>query len=175
MNLEEEITEAIGHCKNTDVASAYYTRLAEGDLLRDENMYSHFCAYFLPYNPQNKTLLIGDHKKSGKWLVPGGHIDARETLLLTLNREIKEELGVTDFFSKRPQPFLITITDIEHDVRACKKHFDLWHLMVTDGKNFMIDDTEYHETRWVTIEEARELTNDHANIQALNALKKMNI
>jgi len=57
--------------------------------------------------------------------MPGGHIDANESLLTTLNREIKEELGVSDFYTVRPKPFLLTITNIVTDVRPCKKHFDI--------------------------------------------------
>lgn len=49
--------------------------------------------------------------------MPGGHIDANETLLTTLNREIKEELGVSNFYAERPKPFLLSITEIEHDTR----------------------------------------------------------
>ena len=50
------------------------------------------------------------------------------------------------------------------------KH-DIWHQVETDGKDFEIDDTEYHEVRWVTISEARKLITDPANILALNALE----
>ena len=171
MNLQEEITAVLDKCVNQQEAAEYSERLKEGLLTRDENIHSHFCAYFLPYNPENGTLLIGAHKKSGLWLVPGGHIDKSEGLLETVNREIHEELGVTDFFTEKPEPFLLTITNIVNDVRPCKKHFDVWHVVETDGKDFEIDHTEYHEVRWVTISQARELIEDPANLKALSALE----
>ena len=97
-------------------------------------MYSHVCAYFVPYNPETKQILIGDHKKSGLWLMPGGHVDAGESLLTTLNREIEEELGIANFYQERPEPFLLSITNIVTGVRPCQKHFDVWHIMETNGK-----------------------------------------
>ncbi len=172
MELKNELQEALDHFKalNAEVAQKYKERIAEGKLTKDENPASHFCAYFLPYNPTTKQVLFGHHKKSGKWLSPGGHIDRGESLLETLNREIQEELGVKNFFEKRPTPFLLTITPIDRDPRGCRKHFDVWHLMETDGKNFNIDMTEYHELRLIPIPEAKKITTDAANQAALDFL-----
>jgi len=171
MDLHEEIRSALDKCPDQETKTQYETRLEKGSLARDEDIHSHFCAYFVPYNPANKTILVGDHKKSGLWLMPGGHIDANESLLETVNREIEEELGVANFFSERPEPFLLSITDIKHDVRPCKKHFDIWHVVETDGSDFKIDYTEYKEVRWITIEEARKIITDPANLQALDVLE----
>jgi len=174
MGLENELQEALVRSKalNTQVAREYEERITKGKLTKDENPVSHFCAYFLPYNPTTKQVLFGDHKKSGKWLSPGGHIDRGESLLETLNREIHEELGVGSFFEKRPMPFLLTITPIDRDPRKCRMHFDVWHLMETDGKDFNIDMTEYHEVKWLPISHAKETTTDAANQAALDFLTR---
>ncbi len=173
MELKQEIEASLNNCPSDEVRNEYINRLGEGNLIREENIHSHFCAYFVPYNPKNKTILVGDHKKSGLWLMPGGHIDKGETLLETLNREIYEELGVENFFNQKPEPFLLSITNIDHDTRPCRKHFDVWHLIETDGSDFKIDYTEYNEVRWVTIPEARKLIIDPANIQALNVIETL--
>jgi 8-oxo-dGTP pyrophosphatase MutT (NUDIX family) len=173
--LEYELREAVkqlGKSLPVSVVDGYNKRLSEGSLTKDENSASHFCAYFLPFNLQTKQVMFGHHKKSGKWLSPGGHIDGGESLFDTLNREIEEELGVKDFFIERPVPFLLTITPIEHDPRACKMHFDVWHLMETDGNAFKIDMSEYHEVRWLSVSEAKKLTTDPANEKALSFLAK---
>ena len=159
-------------CKSDETQRRFLTHLEEGALTRDENPESHFCAYFLPYNPKNKKVFIVHHKKSGLWLAPGGHIDKGETLLETLNREIHEELGVPDFFKNPPLPFLCTITPIEHGTRACKTHFDIWFIMKTDGKDFQIDPREFHDTKWLTLEEAEKIIIDSANKNALETVKQ---
>ncbi len=149
----------------------FLERLAEGQLVRSENPASHFSTYFLPYNAANQTVLLVAHKKSGLWLAPGGHIEPDETLLQAVNREIQEELGVPNFFPERPQPFLLTIVDIPlNQTRACRRHYDVWFLMPTDGHDFKIDPSEFNDTRWVTKAEALELIVEATNITAINTI-----
>ncbi len=173
MTLTEEITHILAGHTDTNIVEAYKDRLQAGALTREENPHSHFCGYFVPFNKAEEKVLMGSHKKSGLWLMPGGHIEPNEPLLNTLNREIEEELGVKDFYKEMPQAFLLTITHIVSDVRPCKEHFDMWFLMETDGKDMVIDYTEYHEVRWATLAEARELTKDPANLEALKVLGEM--
>ena len=90
-----------------------------------------------------------------------------------LNREIDEELGVKDFFKEEQSPFLLTITPIENRVQPCKAHYDVWYLMPTDGSNFNIDPTEFHDTKWLTIDEARKIVTDKPNLEALEAVEKL--
>lgn len=159
---------------NEETYKAYQQRLTEDLPTRDENSASHFCAYFLPFDSQNKKVFIVHHKKSGLWISPGGHIDKGETLLEALNREIDEELGVKEFFKEEPSPFLLTITPIENPVQPCKSHYDVWYLVSTDGSNFNIDPQEFLDTKWMTIEEAEEIVTDPANRQALERIKLNN-
>src|SRR3989339_1007678 len=101
-------------CENENARTAFLKRLEEGSFTRDENPQSHFCAYFLPYNTENKKVFIIHHKKSNLWISPGGHIDQGEGFLETLDREIEEELGVKNLFKELPSPFLCTITPIKN-------------------------------------------------------------
>ena len=151
----------------------YQERLGKGLPTRDENPSSHFCAYFLPYDTSRKKVFIVHHKKSGLWISPGGHIDKGETLLSALNREIEEELGVKNFFSEPPSPFLLTTTPIENQNHPCRKHYDVWVLVPTDGSDFNIDPKEFHDTKWLTIVEARAKVTDLANIEALKAVERL--
>lgn len=158
---------------SSDVRSYWFKRLEEGRLTRDEYPASHFCCYFLPYNPATKQIFIIHHKKSGLWLAPGGHIDKGENLIQTLNREIEEELGIKDRIKNEIKPFLLTITPINNPIHPCKEHLDLWYRFPTDGNEFNIDPREFHETRWTTIPEARELITDPPNIQALDKTEEL--
>lgn len=91
----------------------------------------------------------------------------------TLNREIEEELGVKNKIEGEIKPFLITITPINNATQPCKEHLDIWYCIPTDDSEFNVDPKEFHETRWVSINEARQLVIDKPNLQALDAMKKM--
>lgn len=163
---------APGICDSPETFARYKHRVEEGKFTRDESPQSHFCAYFLPYNPETKEVFIVHHKKSGKWIAPGGHIDKGESLLKTLNREIDEELGMKQFFANVQKPFLLTITHIERITQTCKAHFDIWFLLKTDGTQFNVDPKEFHDSKWVSIEEARRLVTDPPNLKALAVIEQ---
>ena len=172
--LYEEILQVANKfaADSPGVSRLFLERLEEGLLTRDENPASHFCVYFLPFNSKKGKVFIVHHKKSRLWLSPGGHIDKGEELLTTLNREMDEELGVKGFFKEAPEPFLLTITPIENSTQPCKTHFDIWYLVNTDGSVFQINPREFHDTKWMTIDEAEKIVTDYANKKALEFLKK---
>jgi 8-oxo-dGTP pyrophosphatase MutT (NUDIX family) len=157
-------------CENSE-RLRWLARLPYDALTRDENPNRHFCIYFLPYNPITKQVFIVHHKKSDLWISPGGHIEEGEMLLETLNREMGEELGVKNGVQEGVKAFLLTISPIENPIQPCKEHFDIWYRIPTDGSDFNVDPAEFHETKWLSIPEARELVNDPANVAALDAME----
>ena len=169
--LAEEIINSVNILKDEDaeVSQRYIQRVKEGLLTREENHSSHFCIYFLPFNPATKQVFLVHHKKANKWISPGGHIDKGEHLLGALNREIAEELGVKDFFSEQPTPFLLTITHINEKV-ACKEHLDIWFLLKTDGSNFKVDPQEFYNTGWFSLTEAKLIIVDEPNLKAIQKI-----
>lgn len=170
-NLAEEIIAlAESNTFDKSVSEDFLRRLKEGQLTRDENTQTHFCVYFLPFDEKTKKVFIVHHKKAQQWLSPGGHIDKDENIFQTLNREIEEELGVSQFFSTPPQPFLLTTVDINQVGHPCKKHYDIWFLVPTDGTEFHVDPAEFLETRWMDKKEALSLITDRANILAINKI-----
>lgn len=174
MNTEQSISKILNCsiCDSEVTYNAFKKRLGEGLPTREENSKTHFCVYFLPYNSQNKKVFIVHHKKSGLWISPGGHIDKGETPMEAVNREISEELGVKSFFKDTPAPFLFTIVLIETQNHPCKAHYDIWFLVPTDGSNFNIDPTEFYDTKWLTVEEAKKIVTDPSNVKALEVVEK---
>jgi 8-oxo-dGTP pyrophosphatase MutT (NUDIX family) len=96
------------------------------------------------------VLFIGDHIKTGVWLVPGGHIETDEDPYDTVVREIKEELG-RKVTHKNIRFFDISITNINSSY-PCKRHWDLWFLYPLEKQlkfNYLRE--EYKITEWISI------------------------
>ncbi|MEI6843198.1 MAG: NUDIX domain-containing protein [bacterium] len=152
----------------------YLKRIVAGDISKAENSTSHFCTYFLPYNPETGEIFLIHHKKSGLWLAPGGHLDKDETPTDTLKREVMEELG---FEIKKPetyQPFLLTMTKIPTRPNStCRMHYDIWYAIPTDGREFAVDMTEFFASQWISLEGAREIVIDRQNLTAFAKIEEM--
>lgn len=174
--LAEQLREIanLSHFEGKYVSHQFLKRSEEGTLTRDENELTHFSNFFVPFNPSSKQVFFVHHKKAGTWIPPGGHIDKGETILEALNREIKEELGVDNHFAGLEHPFNLSITLIDNpSVQKCQAHYDMWFLMNTSGENFTVDPTEFHESQWTSIPEAKLLTTDFNTLAALRKLERI--
>jgi len=150
----------------------FLNRLAQGDLTRDENPASHFCTFFVPYNPQTKQVFVTHHKKAGQWLCPGGHINKGETVKQTMYREIKEELGVITQSEQIQAPFYLSMSDITR-TSTCSFHYDLWYLLLTDGTAFNIDYQEFHQVKWMSIQAAQKIVIHDKSLKAFTIVQQL--
>lgn len=57
-------------------------------------MKKHFCVSVYVYNPKNSKFLLVKHRKAGKWLQPGGHVEPNEDPEEAALRETFEETGL---------------------------------------------------------------------------------
>lgn len=174
--LAQEIENLLDKAASADIALIFKNRLGGGDLTRDENPESHFCAYFAACDYKNKQIFIGHHIKSGLWLFNGGHIDKGETLSETVNREIGEEWGLDANELKIGEPSLLTIAEINNPSKQkCRLHLDIWHFIDVDKDTFNPDPLkiaeEFHAARWIDLTEARQIITDPGNIQALDFIE----
>ncbi len=162
-------------CDGNETYRRIVARIEQCRLTRAENQKSHFPTYFLPYDRRSKKLFLVDHRKSGLWLSPGGHVEPGETLSGTLNREALEELGLERFFSGQEQPFMLSITDIVNPSQECLTHFDLWYLLKIDGRDFRVDSREFREAKWLSFGEAEDLVTDQSTLRAISLVESRRI
>lgn len=166
LNLPYQINEA--------VYVAFRKRLQEGKITRNENEQSHFGIHFLPFNKLHKKVFIVHHKKSNLWLTPGGHIEKSDTRIAdALIREADEELGYKINKSEIGVPFLLTIKNIENPGWPCRKHYDIWFVIQTDGRGFRVNMEEFYSVQWLGFSEARVLIVDTNTLKALKILTKI--
>jgi 8-oxo-dGTP diphosphatase len=173
MKLIDQVREILNPtlCEE-EVYHRFQQRIKKGELVREDNPKSHFCVYFLPFNPKNKKVFIVHHKKANLWITTGGHIEKDESISKALSREVKEELGLSLNKNQIKEPFLLTITDINNPPQVCRVHFDLWHLIQTDGENFNLDCQEFYQSQWINIHQARKFVTDANHQKAFSLLEK---
>lgn len=162
---------------NKNIRQKFIKRFDEGNLTRDENSQTHFIVYFAAFDPKAKQIFVGLNKKCNLWLFNGGHIDKGESPLMTLNREIGEEWGSKIIISIPNFPALLTITKINNPNINCRVHYDIWYFISVDKDTFFPDDcllkTEFYQTGWKTIKEAKKIIKDSSTLLALKEIKKL--
>jgi 8-oxo-dGTP pyrophosphatase MutT (NUDIX family) len=132
----------------------------------------HLVSYFvLIDNKQGKILLV-DHRKAKLLLPPGGHVEKNENPKKTVEREIREELGIeADFISGFP--FFITVTKTVN-IDAGHTDVSLWYLLKGDStKSLIYDKGEFSGYHWLSFDEVLNLSNKVTDPHMHRLVKKL--
>lgn len=119
----------------------------------------HLVSYFLPVDDQRGGVLLGEHRKSGLWLPPGGHVEPGEHPLDTVRRECVEELGVDAVLHPvvGDRPLMVTITRTRASRPDPHTDVSLWFVLALDPTQPITPDPrEYRSIRWWSAEEITE-------------------
>jgi len=115
----------------------------------------HLVVYFIPVDAAERCLLLGDHRKSGLWLPPGGHVEDGENPHQAVIREAGEELGIAAEFAD-DKPFFLSVTR----TNEASPHLDvdLWFVLRLgkNGARLTPDPREFKSVRWFDLDERRE-------------------
>ncbi len=165
----------------------FIERRGEEALLRscDEG---HLTASALVVSPNFDKVLLMLHAKLGKWLQLGGHVDGDKDLSASALREAREESGRNEITLYRweecvlgeryssPLPFDIDIHEIPaRKAETAHLHFDLRFLCLLDDKLIPERNEESHDLRWLTLAEARELTDEPSMLRQFAKLESIRL
>jgi ADP-ribose pyrophosphatase YjhB (NUDIX family) len=112
-----------------------------------------------------KVLLV-DHKKLGKWLPVGGHIEIGEDPEQAAHREVAEESGLqVELCGERPPTafpgtkVLVAPAYLDvHDIQGDHRHIGMIYFARAQSSEVRLAADEHHDIRWFTeaeLEEAR--------------------
>jgi 8-oxo-dGTP pyrophosphatase MutT (NUDIX family) len=105
----------------------------------------HLVSYFAVVDGPH--VLLVDHKNAQLWLPAGGHVEPSEHPRTTVERELKEELGLTPSHAVGP-PVMVTCTTT---VGLTAGHTDvsLWYVVFANREHpVQFDAAEFNAVRW---------------------------
>ncbi|MFD3503610.1 NUDIX hydrolase [Streptomyces sp. NPDC058678] len=114
----------------------------------------HLVSYFVVLDEEREKLLLVAHRKAGLWLPTGGHVEPGEDPWAAVERECREELGVSavasEFAGERPVFLTVTRT------KGQGEHTDvsLWYVISAHADSITsYDEEEFTAIRWLTPEQ----------------------
>lgn len=132
----------------------------------------HFTASAFVLSPDRRRLLVVFHRKLGRWLQPGGHIEPTDASILdAARREVEEETGVRGTIAADERVFDIDIHDIPaRRDEAAHEHFDLRVLLFAPEIAVVAND-EVEAVRWADLAEIPSLGTDESVLRAVRKLQ----
>ena len=173
-NISTKDRSLLNNYNQEEAVVKFIKRINEGCLTREENQLDHFCVYFAVHDPSKKQVFMGYHIDAGLWLFNGGHVEKGEHPRQTAEREMREELGISNY--EIPQiPGLLTFSDIKSKNKLCKFHWEIWYFLAFDKDYFYPDQDrlrkEFYQAGWFSIEEAEKSVTNLSTQKALEFLK----
>ncbi|MBI4881805.1 MAG: NUDIX hydrolase [Planctomycetes bacterium] len=113
----------------------------------------HITAAAWIVSPDGGSFLLTHHKKLGRWLQLGGHVDGEPLIHAAALREAQEESGMEHFilFHEDARPLLVDV-DVHvipaHGNEPRHEHHDLRYLLVAAPGQTARASHEAHELRW---------------------------
>jgi 8-oxo-dGTP diphosphatase len=135
----------------------------------------HLVSYFVPLDAAARSVVLGDHVKSGLWLPPGGHVEEGEDPRDTVDRETSEELGIRAEFHPLVggrEPFFLTANPTVGE----RSHVDvsMWFLLdCRRDLELRPDPREFRSVRWYNIDEQLEWPADRFDPQMTRFIRKL--
>lgn len=144
------------------------------------DLHSHYVATGYIYDQKTGRFLLIQHKKLGKWLAPGGHLEAGEKPHAGALREVREEIGragrISDVLAtpqvgtpsvpQLPSPFCVLAETIPAGPRDEEHiHLDFVYVVEIDPTEALnLCDAEVASAQWFTLEEIDSL-NTYENVR----------
>ncbi len=105
-----------------------------------------------------KFLLIkrGTEPQKGLWAVPGGHVNAGETIIGAAMREMREEVGAVTI---EKEPFHVFLHNVPLDAKFRREHEHRCHVFKGNVIGDIKAGSDASDFRWYTPEEIKSMSN----------------
>lgn len=143
--------------------------LKDPDCFQRTRLAGHFTSSAWIVNKDNTKSLITLHKKLKMYLQLGGHCDGDSDIIRVAYKEAMEESGITSLMIKKSLFDIDVHTIPEHNGVPSHKHYDVRFLFqVTDDSEFILNEEESNELRWIDKDEALTITSSYGFRRMVN-------
>jgi len=138
------------------------------DCLQRSCVPGHITASCWIVAPQRDRVLLTHHKKLGRWLQLGGHVDGEVAIEQAALREAREESGIAEFvFTPWAGDALVPLDLDVHSIPARRDepqhdHWDVRFLLAVPFAQPLVLSAESNDLRWVTVHELPQLTDEES-------------
>ncbi len=131
----------------------------------------HFTASAFVLSPDSASLLLILHRKLGRWLQPGGHIDPEDaSVMAATRREVTEETGLHSIITLGDGLLDVDVHDIPPLAdEPGHAHYDLRFLFQSEEWP-LGDSAEVDGIRWVPRSEVPQMQTDESILRALRRI-----
>jgi 8-oxo-dGTP pyrophosphatase MutT (NUDIX family) len=148
---------------------------ASGEIAFHRHHYSpgHFTASGFVLSPDRRRLLLILHQKLGRWLQPGGHVDALDhDVIAAAQRELAEETGLTDLTMVCPGIFDVDVHIIPARGEApAHEHFDVRFLLSSRSTRIRAA-SDAAAAQWVDLNEVSDVQSDASVMRAVELIRQ---
>lgn len=150
----------------SDIALIKRLIAAHPDILSMSCEVGHITASAMIVDRASRRTLLHFHKRLGRWLQVGGHIEYETDIAAAALREAREETGLTDL---QFYPAADAVPPIDIDVHTVPRrlkmpehlHLDFRYLLLTRRPESLAPDAgESTQIRWMTFDEALALVTE---------------
>lgn len=156
-----------------DVMRGHAAALAE-PFSRDQ-LPAHFTASAVVVAPDGSRVCLVHHKKLGRWLQPGGHVEAGELMVQAALREAREETSLElTLHPRRSSPLDVDVHTIPaRGAMAAHDHLDVRYLLLASGSSARHDPEESQGLGWFAWDEALALADEPAFVRMLEKARRL--
>jgi 8-oxo-dGTP pyrophosphatase MutT (NUDIX family) len=131
----------------------------------------HFTASAFVVDPSHERVLLIHHRKLGRWLQPGGHIEVEDAdFLAAARREVREEVGLDALEPVQPGIFDVDVHRIPPlGDEPGHEHFDLRVLLRARTEHFSAG-AEVNDARWFEFSRVSVAESDESVVRAVRKL-----